>query len=135
MGSLRCFIRIVRRRALPPLRDDGGMADEEITDLGWIAPGCHGAPAEALARIRAICALMPDLHGAILAVLGTHQGLSREILAAAVRQCRADAQALEPKDVQALVTAVATGGREGFDAVLRARSKDKRRGGLGWVKE
>ncbi len=109
--------------------------EAEDGHLGWIAPGQHGAPAEALARIRAICALMPDLYGAILAVLGTHQGLSREILAAALRQCRADAQAMEAKDVLALVTAVATGGREGFDAVLRSRSKEKRRGGLGWVKE
>jgi hypothetical protein len=102
----------------------------------WITPGEHGPPAVALARLRAICERMPDLHAAMFALLGTHQGLPREILAAALLQFRADARSWKADDLVALMTAVWTGGKEGFDAVSRARRKGERKAVLGaWVKD
>jgi hypothetical protein len=111
------------------------MEQPDSDTLAWFAPGQHGTPAQALARIRAICAHVPELQGAMFAVLGAHQGVPREMLAAAIQQCRADAAAMPRADVVALLTATWTGGREGFDAVLRSRRKGERKGGLGWVKE
>jgi hypothetical protein len=111
---------------------DTGVAE----DWSWIAPGEHGAPAVALARMRAICERMPDLHSAMLALLGTHQGLPREILAAALLQYRGDARAWKADDLVALLTSIWTGGKEGFDAVARARRKGERKAVLGaWVKD
>ena len=103
--------------------------------MAWYAPGQHGSPAQALARIRSICAHVPELHGAMFAVLGAHQGLPREILAAAVQQCRPDAAAMKREDLVALFTSIWTGGRDGFDAVLRSRRKGDRKATLGWVKD
>lgn len=100
-----------------PGTPDAGSAD----DLAWIAPSHRAAPAEALARIQAICAACPDLFAAMLAVLATHQGVQREILAAAVKQFRSDTQALSRDDVTGLLVAIWNGGRQGFDAVLRTR--------------
>lgn len=107
----------------------------EQDPLAWYSPGQHGTPAQALARIRSICAHVPELYGAMFAVLGAHQGVPREMLAAAIQQCRADAAAMPRADVVALLTSIWTGGREGFDAVLRSRKKGERKAGLGWVKE
>ncbi len=104
-------------------------------ELAWFTPGQHGSPAQALARIRAICQAVPDLHGAMFAVLGAHQALPRDILAAALQQARPDLAGLRREDVAALLTAIWTGGREGFDAVMRARKKGERKSGLGWVKD
>jgi hypothetical protein len=102
----------------------------------WIAPGEHGTPPVALARMRAICDRMPDLHSAMLALLGTHQGLPREILAAALLQYRGDARTWKAEDLVALLTSIWTGGKEGFDAVARARRKGERKATLGgWVKD
>ncbi len=114
---------------------DSMESPDDPPPLGWYAPGQHGTPAQALARIRAICEHVPDLYGAMFAVLGAHQGVPREMLAAAIRQCRADAEALSAADVGALLTSIWTGGRDGFDAVLRARRKSERKASLGWVKE
>lgn len=110
-------------------------ADPDELSCAWFTPGQHGTPAEALARIRAICDAVPDLFGAMFAVLGAHQGLPREILAAAIAQCRADAAAMPRADIVSLLTATWNGGREGFEAVLRARRKGERKAPLGWVKD
>ncbi len=98
-------------------------------EAAWILPGRQGAPAEALGRIGVICGGMPDLFGALLAVLGTHQAVSVAILAAAVKQFRADLADLSNDDVAALLTAIRNGGIQGFEAVLRSRRKGERKGG------
>jgi hypothetical protein len=106
------------------------------SEVDWIVPGQHGAPAEVLLRIQALCQQVPDLFSLMLALLATHQGLPREILAVATKQCRNDLQDLSREDVTGLYTGILNGGRQGFDAVLRAKRKgEKRSGGLSWVKE
>lgn len=109
------------------------MAEE----LSWLLPGRHGTPAEVLPRIQFICQQQADLFSALLLVAATHQGLPREILATAVKQLRSDLDDLSREDVAGLLTAVVNGGRDGFDAVLRARRKTARKSGaLGaWVKD
>ena len=111
------------------------MADSD--DWRWVLPGQQGSPADVLPRIRAVCEQVPDLFDAMFLLLATHQGLPREILATATKQCRSDLAALGRDDIVGLYTSILTGGRQGFDAVLRAKRKDKRGGGgLGaWVKE
>jgi len=111
------------------------MADSD--DWRWVLPGQQGNPAEVMPRIRAICEQLPDLFDAMFLLLATHQGLPREILAAATKQCRGDLGDLGRDDVVGLYTSILNGGRQGFDAVLRAKRKDRRSGSaLGaWVKE
>lgn len=104
----------------------------------WVLPGRHGSPTEVLARMRVICEQVPDLGDAMLLLLATHQGLPREILATATKQCRADLGELSLQDVQSLYISLATGGRQGFDAVLRSRKKGPRTAGAAfgaWVKD
>jgi hypothetical protein len=106
-------------------------------DLRWLLPGQHGLPAEVLPRIQFICAQQPDLFAAMFLLLATHQGLPRDILAAATKQCRSDVDDLTREDVVGLYTSILNGGKQGFDAVLRSRRKAERKtGGFGaWVKE
>lgn len=118
-----------------PSDTDPPSPQAPAADVAWILPGHHGAPAQALARIGAICAGIPDLFGAMLAVLATHQGVSKDVLALSVLQFRADTADLGKDGVGALLTAILNGGRQGFEAVLRARRKGERKGGLSWVKE
>jgi len=102
-------------------------------EAAWVLPGRQGTPAEALARIGVICGGMPDLFGALLAVLGTHQAVAVPILAAAVKQFRPDVADLSTDDVAALLTAIRNGGIQGFEAVLRSRRKSERKaGGFKW---
>lgn len=103
----------------------------------WLRPGHRPPPAEALRRIQGLCAAWPDLHAAMLVVLATHQGLPREVLAAALKQFRPDLEPYSRDDVVSLLTAVWNGGKSGFDAVLRTRAHGPRKGaaGLSWVKE
>lgn len=107
-------------------------------DLGlqWLAPAHRAAPAEALHRIRQICELNPELFGALMTVLCTHQGLRHELLAAALKNFRRDLDAYSAEDVVGLLRACWNGGWQGFDAVLRTRrNRDGRvTGGLSWVK-
>lgn len=103
-------------------------------DLDWLAPNHRAAPADALVRIRRLCELHPDLHGAVLAVMATHPAVPREILAAALKQFRRDADALSQDDVMGLLTALWNGGRQAFDTVLRTRKTAERRAAaLPWV--
>jgi hypothetical protein len=101
---------------------------DDTNDADWILPGYGGTPAQALARIGTICAGIPDLFNAMLAVLGTHQTVSREILALAIKQCRPDIADLSRNDVVALLTSIRNGGWQGFDAVLRSRRRGERSG-------
>lgn len=111
-------------------------ATDPAGDVAWALPGQHGSPAEALARIGALCAGIPDAFGAMLAVLATHQGIAREILAAAIHQFRPELADLTRDDLLALLTSICNGGRPGFDAVLRSRRKgDRKAAALPWVKD
>jgi len=107
--------------------DDGAdveaafSANRGADPLAWLAPGQRGGAAESLARIRSICAHVPDLYTAKLAVLATHAELPRKVLATAIKQFRPDTEALSAEDVAGLLTASWNGGRQGFDAVLRTR--------------
>lgn len=117
------------------------MADDEQEEgpdeLDWLQPGHRFAPAEALRRIQALCAAWPDLYAAMFLVLATHQELPRDMLAAAIKQFRADLDAYTREDVVSLLTAIWNGGKSGFDAVLRTRANSPKKGGGGfsWVKE
>ena len=98
------------------------MSSSEATfDVKWLAPSYRPAPAEALDRIQQICAMQPDLFGAMWCVMATHQGVPNDILAAALKQFRRDAEVLTREDVTGLMVALTNGGRQGFDAVLRTR--------------
>jgi hypothetical protein len=105
--------------------------------LAWLRPGYRCAPADALARIQALCGAWPDLHAALLLVLATHQELPRDMLAAAVKQFRPDLDPYTREDVIGLLTSIWNGGRSGFDAVLRTRANSPRKGAgsFSWVKE
>ena len=94
--------------------------------VGWVLPGQHGAPAEALGRIRFICEHTPDLFQAVWIVLATHQGVAREKLAAALRQLRPELATFTVEDIQGLLTSIWHGGQPGFDAVMRARQRGKK---------
>jgi hypothetical protein len=108
-------------------------ADETVA---WAVPGRHGSPAEALARIGALCRGHADLFSALFAVLATHQGVSRDLLAAALQQFRPELAGLARDDVVGLLTAILHGGRPGFEAVLRSRQRGERRASaLPWVKD
>jgi hypothetical protein len=118
------------------------MADEEPhteahVELGWLMPGQRAAPAEALRRIQALCGARPELFAAMFLVLATHQELPRDMLAAAIKQFRADLDAYTREDVVGLLTAIWNGGRSGFDAVLRTRAGAPKRSSsaLPWGRE
>jgi hypothetical protein len=132
----------VRNQAARERREETAMDDAAQDDvpgaLDWLLPGHRAAPAEALPRIQALCAAWPDLFAAMFLVLATHQGLPREMLAAAIKQFRPDLEAYTRDDVIGLLTAIWNGGRSGFDAVLRTRAASPRRsggGGFSWVRE
>jgi hypothetical protein len=116
---------------------DDATGPAEHPPLDWLLPGHRAAPAEALPRIQALCAAWPELHTAVFVVLATHQGLPKDVLAAALKQFRHDLDAYTREDVVGLLTAVWNGGKSGFDAVLRTRANSPKRGaaGLSWVKE
>ncbi len=106
--------------------NDPDLAAAPGSDAAWAVPGQHGSPAAALARIQWLCAGTPDLFAAVLGVLGTHQAVNRELLAAALKQCRPELADLSRDDVAGLLTALLNGGRPGFDAVLRSRRRGER---------
>ncbi len=112
----------------PPAAPAPGV-DTEPADIRWMLPGYAATPAESLQRIGILCARFPDLFAALLAVLATHQGLSRELMAAAVMKFRPDLAGMSRDEVCGLLVAVRNGGWQGFDAVLRARRKEPRKGG------
>jgi hypothetical protein len=107
------------------LGEQGEGADND--DVSWMGPQERHSPPEALRRIKTLCAIFPDLYGAMLAVQLTHAAVSRELLALAIKQFRRDAESLSPEDLQGLLTAALNGGRQGFDAVLRTRKGGERK--------
>lgn len=100
---------------------------EHAALLAWMAPDHRAGPAEALPRIRAMCALCPELFDAMLLVVATHRGVPVPHLAAVLKSARPELADLQPHDVEGLVTATWNGGRQGFDAVWRTRQKAGRR--------
>lgn len=114
---------------------DEGPAGPDALD--WLQPGYRATPADALRRIQELCAAWPDLFAAMFLVLATHQELPRDVLAAAIKQFRADLDAYTREDVVSLLTAIWNGGKSGFDAVLRTRANSPKKisGGFSWVKE
>lgn len=105
-------------------------------DVTWLDPLQRSSPAESLARIKALCEFYPELCSAMLAIVGTHQMVPGEMLAAAVKQFRRDLDPYTPADVAGLIAALINGGRQGFDAVLRTRKASANRSApLSWVKE
>ncbi len=91
--------------------------------LGWMAPSHRASPAEALPRIRSICAMCSDLFDAVLLVVATHRGVPREHLAAALKLTRPELEPISAQDVVNLLVAAWNGGKQGFDAVWRTRGK------------
>ena len=117
---------------------DAALVDGPVIadELAWLLPGSAPAPADALRRIRILCDRCPDLFSALLTVVATHQGLRMDRLAAAVRQFRPDLAAFTDDEVTGLLKACWNGGRQGFDAVWRARQRDRGAGGSrpSWIK-
>ena len=103
------------------------VATEERPDWSWVLPGQSPSPAEAIPRIAALCQAWSDPYLALFTVLATHQGLPREVLAAAVLRFRPDLADLSRDDVVGLMASIVNAGRQGFDAVLRSRRKSDRK--------
>lgn len=104
--------------------------------LAWVLPGYRASPSEAMQRIQALCAAIPDLFTAVLLVQLTHSTVPRDLLAVAIKQCRSDLDALTREDVASLLVAAVNGGKSGFEAVMRTRAGSPKKGGnLSWVKE
>lgn len=96
-------------------------------DLAWLAPGARPAPAQALQRIRVLCETYPDLFSAMFVIVATHPGVSREMLAQAVKQFRPDAEAYSVSDMVSLLVSIGTGARDAFEAVQRTRKNAGRK--------
>lgn len=108
-----------------PATGEGAAPDQ--VDWGWALPGHSPSPAEAIPRIAALCRAWPDAYMALFCVLATHQGLPREVLAAAVLRFRPDLADLSRDDLVGLMASIVNAGRQGFDAVLRSRRKSDRK--------
>ncbi|MEO3691576.1 hypothetical protein [Roseateles paludis] len=105
--------------------------------LDWLLPGARNAPADSMHRIQTLCTAFPDLFTALISVLATHQGVPRDLLAVAIKQCRPDLESFSREDVSQLLIAAWNGGKSGMEAVHRSRSSQGKRSSasLSWVKE
>lgn len=105
-------------------------------DMAWLLPGTVPSAVDALRRIRTLCERCPDLYTALLTVVVTHPSLRPERLATAVRQFRPDLAGFSDDEVTGLLKACWNGGWQGFDAVWRARQRDRGHGGgrPSWLK-
>jgi hypothetical protein len=109
--------------------------DRAQTDVRWLSRDIPVAPKDAVARIRAICKMFPDLFSAVFVVLATHQRVPRKALAAAVKAFRSDTSALSDADVAGLLAGLWNSGREGFESILRTRKGHRSKAGApAWVK-
>jgi hypothetical protein len=114
---------------------------EANDEVKWIAPSHRSSPAQALKRIKALCARFPDLFQAMLAVSVTHPAVAKEMLAPAIKQFRRDTDSLSSEDMNGLLVAISNGAQQAFEAVLRTRKNAERKGGGGggggvcWVKD
>jgi DNA-binding transcriptional LysR family regulator len=84
-------------------------------------------PRAALQRIEALCAAHPTLFGAMLAVVASHPGVPRPLLATAIKQFRRDADTLTLDDMVGLQVSISNGAQQAFDAVLRTRRGGERK--------
>ena len=107
--------------------EQSGALPSWPADAAWVVPGQHGTPFQALSRIGLICNAMADPFSAMFAVLATHQGVAKDMLALSILQFRSDLADLGHDGVAALLTGILNGGRSGFDAVLRSRRKSERK--------
>lgn len=114
---------------------DASRVDD--ADIYWLAATHRPSPPDALRRIRAICEQCPELFGALMTVVATHQGLRHDILAAAVKQFRRDLDPFSRDDVTGMLRACWNGGWQGFDAVLRTRRQRDRTASAtpAWMKQ
>lgn len=103
----------------PPVVDN--QVASAVFDMAWMSPSYRPTPGEALPRIQALCRMHDDLFPALLAVVATHTGMRREILADVLRQIRPELQGFSRDDVAGMLVALHNGGRQGFEAVLRTR--------------
>ena len=94
---------------------------QHAAEVAWTSPADRSSPAQALLRIRALCAQFPDLFQLMFVMAATQQSVPRERLALAVKQFRRDTDALSKEDVMGLLSSVTTGGYQAFEAVLRTR--------------
>lgn len=114
------------------------MTDPNINpEIAWLDFSVQPAPSQAMTRIRQLCEMQPDLHRACLLVLATHQSVPRPILAAALQGMRPELRAMSVESVNGLLTALWTGGQQGFEAVLRTRKSPQIRvsAGLPWLNQ
>jgi hypothetical protein len=98
-------------------------AEARAQDMSWMSPSHRPVPAQALSRIKSICHHFPELCSAIQAVGATHISVPREVLAMALKKFRKDLDPYDTKEVVSLLTAIANGGRSGYDSVLKNRKK------------
>jgi hypothetical protein len=103
------------------------VLEELSSELAWMLPGSMPNPADAVARIGALCASHRDAYTAMFSVLATHPGVPRERLAAAIKQFRREYDELSLSDVEGLLTSIWNGGRSGYDSTLRSRKKAERK--------
>jgi hypothetical protein len=103
--------------------------------LAWLLPGTVPEAARAMARIEAICGAYPELFPAVLTVLVTHPSVPRPLLAAALRRFRPELAPFTSEDIVNMLAAAWNGGKSGFEAVMRTRSGQARRGGgdMSWL--
>lgn len=102
---------------------------EAQDDAAWISPSARTPPLRTLQRIRALCAMFPDLYSAMFAVAATHAAVPRERLAQAIKQFRPDAAPYSVEDLAGLLVAIVNGGNQAFEAILRTRRGAERKGG------
>ena len=102
---------------------------ESQDDAAWIAPTARNPPARTLARIRVLCGMFPDLYSAMFAIAATHVTVPRERLAQAIKQFHPDAAPYSVEDLAGLLVAIVNGGNQAFEAILRTRRGNERKGG------
>lgn len=104
------------------------MADPTtaVPDVDWLLPGSAVKPADVVRRVEYICTRVPDLYAALLLVHATHQLVAAAHLAVIVKRVRPELRAMAESDVAGLINSISAGGRPGFDAVLRHKSKPAR---------
>jgi len=112
-----------------PLEAQPAEPAAALDALSWLDPATRVPPALALQHIKTLCGLYPDLFSAMFVVSATHMAVSREMLAMALKQFRPDAAALSQEDVQSLLVSIVNGANQAFEAVLRTRKDQERKGG------
>jgi len=92
-----------------------------------VAPAEPEDPRAALQHIETLCGAHATLFGAMFAVVASHPGVPRPLLATAIKQFRRDTDGLTLDDVMGLQTSISNGAQQAFDAVLRTRRGSERK--------